>query len=100
MEIYIDQNEKALMSQKNKILWKVNLKKIRFKNVQSNFIGSVIKLSKLNERNKDQQDDFIIPPYSFEELKPRIAVESPFWKLNEKRVSTIRKRFNCFTNNS
>ena len=100
MEIYIDQNEKALMSQKNKILWKVNLKKIRFKNVQSNFIGSVIKLSKLNERNKDQQDDFIIPLYLFEEPKPRIAVESPFWELNEKRVSTIRKRFNCFTNNS
>ena len=28
-----------------------------------------------NERNKDQQNDFIIPSYLFEEPKPRIIVE-------------------------
>ena len=53
-----------------------------------------------NERNKDQQDDFIIPPYLFEEPKLRIVVEFPFCELNEKRVSTFRKKFNYFTNDS
>ena len=53
-----------------------------------------------NERNKNQQDDFIIPPYLFEEPKPRIVVEFPFCELNEKRVSTFRKKFNYFTNDS
>ena len=53
-----------------------------------------------NEINKDQQDDFIIPPYLFEEPKPRIVVEFPFCELNEKRVSTFRKKFNYFTNDS
>ena len=53
-----------------------------------------------NKRNKDQQDDFIIPPYLFEEPKPRIVVEFPFCELNEKRVSTFRKKFNYFTNDS
>ena len=53
-----------------------------------------------NERNKDQQDDFIIPHYLSEEPKPRIVVEFPFCELNEKRVSTFRKKFNYFTNDS
>ena len=44
-----------------------------------------------NEGNKDQQDDFIIPPYLFEELKPRIVVEFPFCVLDEKRVSSFYK---------
>ena len=29
----------------------------------------------------------IMPPYLFEEHKPRIAVKFPFCELNEKRVS-------------
>ena len=37
---------------------------------------------------------FIISP------KPRIAVEFRFCELNEKRVSTFRNKFNCFTNDS
>ena len=53
-----------------------------------------------NERNKDQQDDFIIPPYLFEEPKPRIVVEFPFCELNEKRVSTFNKRIDYWTNDS
>ena len=36
----------------------------------------------------------------FEEPKPRIAVEFPFCQLNEKRVSTYRKKIDCFTNDS
>ena len=52
------------------------------------------------QRNKDQQDDFIIPPYLFQEPKPRIVVEIPFCELNEKRTSTYRKEFNYFTNDS
>ena len=68
------------------------------------FIDSVIKGFDYNATNKDQQDDFIIPPYFFEEPKPRIVVEIPFCKLNEKRVhsakSTFRKKFNYSTNAS
>ena len=52
------------------------------------------------ERKKNQQDDFIIPPYLFAEPKPRITVEFPFCELNEKRVSTFRKKVNYFTNDS
>ena len=64
------------------------------------FIDSVIKDFEYNERNKDQQDDFIIPPYLSEEPKPRIAVEISFCELNEKRVSTFRKKFKLFTSDS
>ena len=53
-----------------------------------------------NERNKDQEDDFIIPPYLFEEPKQITVVEFPFCKLNEKRVSVFRKKFNYFTNDN
>ena len=53
-----------------------------------------------NERNKDQQNDFIIPPYLFEEPRTRIVVEFPFCEINEKRLSTFRKKFNYFTSDS
>ena len=49
------------------------------------FIDSVMKGFEYNERNKDQQDDFIIQPDLFEEPKPRIVVEIPFCELNKKR---------------
>ena len=61
---------------------------------------SVNKGFEYNERNKDQQDDFIIPPYLSEEPKPRIVVEISFCELIEKRVSTSRKKFNYFTSDS
>ena len=64
------------------------------------FVDSVMKRFEYNKRNKDQEDDFIIPPYLFEEPKPRIVVGFPFCDLNEKRVSTFRKKFNYFTNDS
>ena len=65
---------------------------------RTKFIDSTIKRFEYNERNKDQQDDFIIPPYLFEEPKSTIVVKIPFCKLNEKRVSTFKKKFNHFTN--
>ena len=64
------------------------------------YISSVIKSFEYNERNKDQQDDFVIPPNLYEELKSRIVVEILFCKLNEKRLSIFRKKFNYFTNDS
>ena len=67
---------------------------------RSKFIDSVIKGFEYNERNKDQQGDFIISLYLFEELKPRMLVEILFCELNKKRVSTFRKKFNYFTNDS
>ena len=53
-------------------------------NFSTKFIDSVIKRFEYNETNKDQQNDFIIPPYLFEELEPRIVVEFPFRELNDK----------------
>ena len=62
------------------------------KNYQkTKFIDSVIKRFKCNERSKDQQDDFIIPPYLFEEPKSRIVVEFAFFELNEKEYLHLRK---------
>ena len=82
---------------KEKIIIKNKFKKA---DAPSKFIDSVMKRFECNERNKDQHDDFIVPPYLFEEPKPRIVVEFPFCELNEKRVSTFRKKFNYFTNDS
>ena len=41
-----------------------------------------------------------MPPYLFEEPKPKIKVEIPFRELSEKRVSTFRKKFHYVTNDS
>ena len=60
-------------------------------------MDSVIKRFEYNKTNKDQQDDFIIPPFLFEESKPRVVTELPFCKLNEERLPTFRKKLNCFT---
>ena len=56
-----------------------NIIKTKFKKADfpSKFIDSVIKGFEYNERNKDQQGDFIILPYLFEEPKPRIVAEIP-----------------------
>ena len=53
-----------------------NIIKNKFKKAYfpTKFIDSVIKGSEYNEKNKDQQVDFIIPPYLFGEPKPRILV--------------------------
>ena len=75
----------------------MNLKKADF---PTKFIDSVIKCLQCNERNKYQQDDFIIPPYIFEQPKPRTVVEFTFYELNEMSVSEFRKKLNCFTNDS
>ena len=48
------------------------------------FMDSLIKGFECNERNKDQQDDSIRPPYLFEEPEPKIVAEVPLCELNEK----------------
>ena len=47
--------------------------------------------SKHNERSKDQQDDFIIPPYLFEEPNPRLVVEYHFVNFMKKEYLHLRK---------
>ena len=76
-----------------------NIIKSKFKkeDFPTKFIDTVVKGFECNERNKDQQDDFLIPPYLFEEPNSRIVVEILFCELNEKRISTFRKKFNYFT---
>ena len=76
-----------------------NIIKSKFKkeDFPTKFIDTVVKGFECNERNKDQQDDFLIPPYLFEEPNSRIVVEILFCELNEKRISTLRKKFNYFT---
>ena len=64
------------------------------------FIDSVMKGFEYNGRNKDQQDDFIIPPHLFEEPKLRIVVEIPFCEVIENRLSIFRKKFIYFTYDS
>ena len=75
------QTNKPWFLKKKILLVKTNLKKQVF---QPRLY--VIKRFECNERNKDQQDDSVIPAYLFEEPKSIIAVEFSFWKLNEKRV--------------
>ena len=55
------------------------------------FFNSVI--NQYNNKNKEQQidneDDYIIPPYLFEEEKPLILLKLPFCEQNEAKI----KRF-------
>ena len=57
------------------------------------FIDSIIKSFEYNERNKNQQDEFIIPPNLSEEPKPRIAVKIPFCGLKKKGYLYLKKKF-------
>lgn len=63
-------------------------------------ICNVTKRYEHNGINKDQQDGFTIPSYLYEEPIPRIAVEFLFCELNENRLCTFTKTFNCFPNDS
>ena len=47
--------------------------------------------SKHNKRSKDQQDNFIIPPYLFEEPNPRLVVEYHFVNFMKKEYLHLGK---------
>ena len=79
-------NKLWFLKKKKKLLSKTNLKKQVF---QPSLY--VIKRFECNERNKDQQEYFVIPPYLFEEPKLIISVEFSFWKLNEKKGLVLGK---------
>ena len=51
----------------------------------------MLKRFEYNERNNDQQNDFIIPPYLFEKHKPRSVVKVPLCELNEKECLHFEK---------
>ena len=78
MEIYIDQNEQALISQKYIYILKTNFKKWIF---QLHLKAVLLNVLNTKNKNKDQQDDLIIPPYLFEEPWARIVVEFPFCEV-------------------
>ena len=74
---------------------KEEIKTIRKKFIKADypipFANSVI--SQYNNKSKEQQidneDDYIIPPYLFEEEKPLILLKLPFCEQNEAKI----KRF-------
>lgn len=55
------------------------------------FIDSFIKCLEYNEKNKDQQYDFTIAPYLFEESKPRIVVKFRLVNLLKKEYLHLGK---------
>ena len=66
------------------------------------FVNSVINQhsNKAKEQQIDNEDDYIIPPYLFEEEKPFILLKLPFCEQNEVKSKDFIKKFHKFTNNS
>ena len=66
------------------------------------FVHGVIK--QYNNKTKEQQiyneDDYIIPPYLFEEEKPFVLLKLPFCEQNELKSKDFIKKFHKFTNNN
>ena len=66
------------------------------------FVNSVINQysNKAKEQQIDNEDDYIIPPYLFEEEKPFILLKLPFCEQNEVKSKDFIKKFHKFTNNN
>ena len=66
------------------------------------FVNSVINQykDKTKEQQIDNEDDYIIPPYLFEEEKPFILLKLPFCEQNEVKSKDFIKKFHKFTNNN
>ena len=64
------------------------------------FVNSVINQysNKAKEQQIDNEDDYIIPPYLFEEEKPFILLKLPFCEQNEVKSKDFIKKFHKFTN--
>ena len=52
------------------------------------------------EQQIDNEDDYIIPPYLFEEEKPFILLKLPLCEQNEVKSKDFIKKFHKFTNNN
>ena len=63
------------------------------------FVNSVINQykDKTKEQQIDNEDDYIIPPYLFEEEKPFILLKLPFCEQNEVKSKDFMKKFYRFT---
>ena len=48
----------------------------------------------------DNEDDYIISPYLFEEEKPFVLLKLPFCEQTELKSNYFIKKFNKFTNNN
>ena len=65
------------------------------------FVNSVINQynKKRKEQQIDNQDDYIIPSYLFEEEKPFTLTKLPFCEQTEVKSKDFLKKFHKFTNN-
>ena len=65
------------------------------------FANSVINQynNKTKEQKLDNEYDYIIPPYSFEEEKLFVLLKLPFCEQNELKSKDFIKKFHKFTNN-
>ena len=66
------------------------------------FANSVINqyINKSKEQQMDNEDDYFIPPYLFEEENPFILLKLPFCEQNEVKSKDFIKKFHKFTNNN
>ena len=66
------------------------------------FFNSVINQynNKTKEQQIDNEDDYFIPPYLFEEEKPLILLKLPFCEQNEAKSKDFIKKFHKFANNN
>ena len=64
------------------------------------FINSVINQYKDKIKEKEIDDDYIIPPFLFKEEKPFILLKLPFCEQNEQKSKDFIKKFHKFTKDS
>ena len=73
---------------------------IREKYHQANFPPRFIESVIHNFEKKNEEEEFVIPPWLFEEKLPFILIELPFCIENEKTAKRFLSKFHSFTENS
>ena len=70
--------------------------------IKADYPNSVINQqnNKTKEQQIDIQDDYIIPPYLFEDKKLFVLLKLPFCEQNELKSKNFIKKFHKFTNNN
>ena len=66
------------------------------------FVNNVINQqnNKIKEQQINNEDNYIIPPYLFEDKKLFVLLKLPFCEQNELKSKNFIKKFHKFTNNN